>query len=51
MRSNFRDKNFLGFFREKNDTTDAYLCHGKVPKVGKGMLDFKEDIFVVVKSH
>ena len=25
--------------------------HGKVPKVGKGMLDFVEDIFVGVKSH
>ena len=28
-----------------------YLCHGKVPKVDKGMLDFVEDIFVGVKSH
>ena len=27
------------------------ICHGKVPKVGKGMLDFVEDIFVGVKSH
>ena len=30
---------------------DRNKCHGKVPKVGKGMLDFVEDIFVDVKSH
>ena len=28
-----------------------YICHGKVPKVGIGMLDFVEDIFVDVKLH
>ena len=25
--------------------------HGKVPKVGQGILDFVEDIFIGVKSH
>ena len=27
------------------------LCHGKVPKVGQGILDFVEVNFVGVKPH
>ena len=30
---------------------NCHICQGKVPKVGNGMLDFEEDIFVGVKSH
>ena len=28
----------------------SYICHGKVPKVVIGLLDFVEDVFVGVKS-